>query len=149
MVKFRPPRPYPPTLATVPESTPHVLASHRHHATKTQSPPPIPCSLLCPSSAYPSPPLHRPVSPLPNAELLAILDGTTPSLPTGNATLPDLRDRGIVNTGGMCFSNAVLQLLVHSPPLWNLLRQLGDLKELCGEGGTVTGGAQHHWWTLR
>ncbi|KAH9986157.1 hypothetical protein BJV77DRAFT_85303 [Russula vinacea] len=40
----------------------------------------------------------------------------------------------------MCFANAVLQLLVHSPPLWNLFRQLGDLKELHGEGGPVTGG---------
>jgi ubiquitin carboxyl-terminal hydrolase 10 len=40
----------------------------------------------------------------------------------------------------MCFANAVLQLLVHSPPLWNLFRQLGDLKELRGKGGPVTGG---------
>jgi ubiquitin carboxyl-terminal hydrolase 10 len=40
----------------------------------------------------------------------------------------------------MCFSNAVLQLLVHSPPLWNLFRQLGDLEELRGEGGPATGG---------
>ena len=40
----------------------------------------------------------------------------------------------------MCFSNAVLQLLVHSPPLWNLFRQLGDLKELRGEEGPATGG---------
>ena len=39
----------------------------------------------------------------------------------------------------MCSANAVLQLLVHSPPLWNLFRQLGDLKELRGEGGPVTG----------
>jgi Ubiquitin carboxyl-terminal hydrolase len=28
----------------------------------------------------------------------------------------------------MCFANAVLQMLVHSPPFWNLFRELGDLK---------------------
>ena len=33
--------------------------------------------------------------------------------------------------------NAVLQVLVHSPPLWNLFRQLGDLR---GTGGPETGG---------
>ncbi|KAI0268541.1 hypothetical protein BGY98DRAFT_334976 [Russula aff. rugulosa BPL654] len=27
-----------------------------------------------------------------------------------------------------CFANAVLQLLVNSPPFWNLFRELGDLK---------------------
>ena len=27
----------------------------------------------------------------------------------------------------MCFANAVLQLLVHSPSFWNLFRELGDL----------------------
>ena len=131
-----------PTLATVPESTPHVLSESSTSCdedTVTASNPMLSALSVVGLSVPGSPPPSR-VPPLPNAELLAILDGTTPSLPTGNATLPDLRDRGIVNTGGMCFSNAVLQLLVHSPPLWNLLRQLGDLKELCGEGGTVTGG---------
>ena len=28
----------------------------------------------------------------------------------------------------MCFANAVLQLLVHSPPFWDLSSELGDLK---------------------
>jgi ubiquitin carboxyl-terminal hydrolase 10 len=37
----------------------------------------------------------------------------------------------------MCFANAVLQILVHSPPLWNLFRQLGDLR---GTVGPETGG---------
>jgi hypothetical protein len=65
---------------------------------------------------------------LPNAEFLALLSSTTPSLSTRNATVPHLRARGLVNTGSMCFANAVLQLLVHSPPLWDLFRELGDLK---------------------
>ena len=45
----------------------------------------------------------------------------------------------------MCFVNAVLQLLVHSPPFWNLFRELGDLKGQRGGGGAgsleVGGGA--------
>jgi hypothetical protein len=77
-----------------------------------------------------SPPSRPP--PLPNAELLALLDGTTPSGPTCNAALPHLRARGLVNNGSMCFANAVLQLLVYSPPLQNLFRQLGDLKRQRG-----------------
>ena len=79
------------------------------------------------------------VSPLPKAELLALLDGTTSSGPTCNAALPHLRARGLVNNGSMCFANAVLQLLVYSPPFWNLFRQLGNLKRQRG-GGPEHGG---------
>ena len=60
--------------------------------------------------------------------------------PSRNATLPRLRARGLVNTGSMCFVNAVLQLLVHSPPFWDLLRELDDLKERRRAVGLETGG---------
>ena len=40
----------------------------------------------------------------------------------------------------MGFVNAVLQLLVHSPPLWDLFRELGDLKGRRRAGGPETGG---------
>ena len=46
---------------------------------------------------------------------------------TGSATLPRLRARGLMNTRNICFTNAVLQLLVNSPPFWNLFRELGYL----------------------
>ena len=36
-------------------------------------------------------------------------------------------------------ANAVLQVLVHSPPLWNLLKELGELKGQRGAGGAETG----------
>ena len=39
----------------------------------------------------------------------------------------------------MCFANAVLQLLVYSPPFWNLVWQLEDLKGRRG-GGLESGG---------
>ena len=68
------------------------------------------------------------------AELLALLNGTTPSRPNGNATLPRLRARGLVNNGNMCFANAVLQLLVYCPPFWKLFRELGRLVGQRGRG---------------
>jgi hypothetical protein len=131
-----------PTLATVPESTPPVLgesSTSRDADDATAFKPLLPASSVIGSSVPVSPPPSR-VPPLPNAEILAILDGTAPFHPTGNAALPHLPDHGLVNTGGMCFANAVLQLLVHSPQLWDLFRQLGDLRELRGEGGPATGG---------
>ena len=57
-----------------------------------------------------------------------------------NATLLRLRTRGLVNTGGMCFANAILQLLVHSPSFWNLFREQGGLKGRRGVGSPETGG---------
>ena len=78
------------------------------------------------------------VPPLPNAELLALLDGTTPSHSIGNAAFPGLR--GLVNSGSMCFANAVFQLLVHSPPFWNLFSQLDDLRGQGGNGAPAAGG---------
>ena len=39
----------------------------------------------------------------------------------------------------MCFANAILKLLVHCPPFWNLFRELGDLKRQPGTGGPEGG----------
>ena len=92
------------------------------------------------SVSAPASPLPSHAKPLPNAELPALLGSLRTSRPTGNATPPRPRARGLMNTGGMCFANAVLQLLVHSPPFWNLFRELGDLKELRGEARLESGG---------
>ena len=78
------------------------------------------------------------VLPSPNAEFLDLLDSTTPSHPAGNTMLPRLRAVGHVNPGSMCFTNAVLQLLVRSPPLWNIIRELGDAKGRRVVGGGAT-----------
>ena len=75
-----------------------------------------------------------------NEEIFALLSSTTPSHPAGNFTLPRLRVRGLVNTGRMGFANAVLQLLVHSPPFWNLFRELGDSNGQRRAGDPETGG---------
>ena len=61
------------------------------------------------------------------------------SRPTGSATLPRLRARGLADTRNMCFVNAVLQLLVNSRPPWNLFRDLSHLKVRRGAGVPETG----------
>jgi hypothetical protein len=125
-------------------SLPHTLSGPTHRDISATGSVSSSNSLLPTSSAVgfsiPASPLPSHVPPLPNAELLALLSSAPPSRLTGKAALPRLQARGLVNTGGMCFVNAVLQLLVHSPPFWNLFRELGDLKGQCGEAGLDTRG---------
>jgi ubiquitin carboxyl-terminal hydrolase 10 len=77
------------------------------------------------------------------ANVLALLSGTTPSHPIDSDTLPRLRARGLVNSENICFANAVLQLLVHCPPFWNLFRDLGGVmgQQGLGQGQGTGGGA--------
>ncbi|KAF8471370.1 hypothetical protein DFH94DRAFT_637165 [Russula ochroleuca] len=127
-------------LAPVPAPTPPVLnKSLTYYDTglaSTYNP-------LLPTSSgigfsIPAFPPPFPDTPLLNPGLLALLS-TTPSRPSGNGTLQRLRARRLVNTGSMCFVNAILQLLVHSPPFWNLFKELGDLKGRSGARGPETG----------
>ena len=87
--------------------------------------------------AFPSPSC---VITLPHVESLTILSSPAFIHPSDNTAQPRLRPRGLVNTERMCFANAVLQLLVHSPPFWNLFRELGDLKGRRGAGGPKNDG---------
>ena len=59
---------------------------------------------------------------------------------TGSTMLPRLRARGLVNPGNVCFANAVLQLLVNSPPFSNLFKELCDPKMQRGAGVPETSG---------
>ena len=110
-----------------------VSASDPLHPASSVANPPIP--------AFPSPSHVPPLHHAESAESLVLLSrGTTPSRPTGHATLPRLRIRGISNTGGVYFANAVLQLLLHSPPFWNLFRELVYLKGQRGAEDPESGG---------
>jgi hypothetical protein len=77
----------------------------------------------------------------PHPEPLSISSSIPASRLTGSPTLPRLRPRGLLNTRNICFANAVLQLLVNSPPFWNLFRELGDLKAERRAGVLEPGGS--------
>ena len=117
--------------------------------------------ILSTASTHPPAPIHAPIptSP-PNSPSKSYNAGVTsarvsnssyfppPSIgssipasrPTASATLPRLRARGLVNTGNICFVDAVLQLLVNLPPFWKLFRELGDQMGQRGPGVPETGG---------
>ena len=133
-----------PAPALVPSTTPVLndsLASSDARATASSNPfLHQPASYDVGSSISASPPQSR--DPLfPNAESLALLSSTTHSCPTDGATVPRLRVCGLVNTGRMGVLNVVLQLLVHSPPFWNLFRELGDSNGQNRAWGPDTGGS--------
>ena len=98
---------------------------------------PLPPHLASSVVGFTPPRSRAPFSP--SAESLALLSNTTPSHPTSNTTPPRLRILGLMNTN-MSFANVVLQLLVHSPPLWDLFRELGDLKGRRRAGDSETDG---------
>ena len=53
-----------------------------------------------------------------------------------------IRPRGLVNSGNMCFANAVLQMLVYTPPFRRLFVELGRLKGAVVGVGKEIGGAE-------
>ena len=115
------------TALAVPSTVPiHRIASRVDLFSSTTS---IPASIL--PTAFPPP---FPVPLLHNAEFLSLLSGILRSGPTSNATLPPLRPRALLCRGDMGFANAVLQVLVHCPPFWNLFSELGRL--MCRERGS-------------
>ncbi|KII88282.1 hypothetical protein PLICRDRAFT_110490 [Plicaturopsis crispa FD-325 SS-3] len=61
-------------------------------------------------------------SPGRKSELLALLM-SAPSGPLGGP--PRIQPRGLVNSGNMCFANAVLQVLVYCPQFYRLFTDLG------------------------
>ena len=129
-----------PTQAPTPLFATPVLNKSSASRDESAASNPLLPALSVVNSSIPASPPPSCVVPLLDAEALALVSSTTPSRPTGNDPRPRLRARGLVNTGSMCFANAVLQLLVRSPPFWNLLRELGDLEGHRGERGPETDG---------
>ena len=88
-----------------------------------------------PVAPSPAPPLGPPLGP-------PFIGSSIPtSRPTDSDTLPRLHRRGLVTSKNICFANAVFQLLVHSPPFWNLFRELRDLKAQRGAVLKTVGGS--------
>ncbi|KIK81540.1 hypothetical protein PAXRUDRAFT_832778 [Paxillus rubicundulus Ve08.2h10] len=70
------------------------------------------------------------ISPGKKPELLSLLI----SGPSGQSSMK-IRPRGLVNTGNMCFANAVLQVLIYCPPFWRLFQDLGKFSDRPVDGG--------------
>ncbi|KIJ59679.1 hypothetical protein HYDPIDRAFT_177724 [Hydnomerulius pinastri MD-312] len=83
----------------------------------------IPASALSSASAAPA------ISPSKKPELLSLLT----SGPSGQPSMK-IRPRGLVNTGNMCFANAVLQVLMYCPPFWRLFHELGKFVDSPADG---------------
>ena len=66
---------------------------------------------------------NSPVTPITTTkkqELAALLTAG----PSGPGQAPKIHPRGLVNSGNMCFANAVLQVLVYCPPFYRLFTEL-------------------------
>jgi hypothetical protein len=117
--------------------TGQILSTSTHAPTHTLTP--IPTSLPnTPSKSY-----NAGVAFVSNSSHFAppsIRSSIPASRPTGTATFPRLRARGLVNTRNICFADAVLQVLVNLPPFWNLFRELDDLNGQRGAGVPEAGG---------
>lgn len=68
---------------------------------------------------------HQSASASGHNNLSRFLAAATGSGPLGGGPIPAIRPRGLVNTGNMCFANAVLQVLVYCPPFYRFFTDLG------------------------
>jgi hypothetical protein len=125
-----------PAPAPLPAFTPPVL--NKSSATHDANLASISKSILLASSGSFSALNSPPPPPLHNKELLSLRSSMSPKDPpdTGNAALPPLHPRRLVENGNVCIANAVLQLLVYCPSFRDLVRLAGQR-----EGGGAGGGA--------
>ena len=137
--------PPPSAVATAPQDiSPVAMVSYTLQGTAHSVPadtasasnPLLPTSYVINLSITAAPPPSR--VPSPCADSITLPSTTTSFHLTGNTTILHPPTRGLVNTGGVCFSNAVLQLLAHTPTLRDVFRVLGDLNGQLGAGDPET-----------
>ncbi|VDB82633.1 unnamed protein product [Peniophora sp. CBMAI 1063] len=93
--------------------------------------PGLPSSSVVGFSIPASPPPAR-VPPAQREAFLRLLSGK--QHPPSMGLLPVIRPRGLVNTGNMCFANAVLQLLAYCVPFAKLFEAVGKALPPAEEG---------------
>lgn len=115
-------------------SSPASSSTHQRGALPTSSV--VGISIPAPSTSTSTPAIA--VAPAKKSELLSLLTNG-PSGASASA-VQRIRTRGLINSGNMCFANAVLQVLVYCHPFQRLFIELGRLLGKEGErGGSVNG----------
>ncbi|KAJ2915233.1 hypothetical protein MD484_g5175, partial [Candolleomyces efflorescens] len=122
----------PPTPAPAPTAPPKkswaslLRPAESSSATTTPTKNALPTSSIVgfsiPAGVTSSPP-PQPVSPSKKTELINLLTSNPSNAPITSR----IRPRGLVNSGNMCFANAVLQILLYCAPFHRLFVELGKL----------------------
>ncbi|KAF9447579.1 cysteine proteinase [Macrolepiota fuliginosa MF-IS2] len=149
------PAPAPAPVSAAPKSWASLFASSASGSTSsTHQRGALPTSsvvgISIPAPSTPATPSIA-VAPAKKSELLNLLTHGLGSIGGGGggsaaaAATQRIRTRGLINSGNMCFANAVLQVLVYCLPFHKLFIELGRLlgkekeKEKEKEGGGVNG----------
>ncbi|KAK4702877.1 ubiquitin carboxyl-terminal hydrolase 10, partial [Phenoliferia sp. Uapishka_3] len=95
-----------------------------------------------PSSSAPGSPIkeyiHRPlfVSSVPGSQQKKTLAQTLEGVEKESGPVTTIVPRGLINNGNLCFTNAILQVLVFTTPFWNLLGRIREVTKADLSGKT-------------
>jgi ubiquitin carboxyl-terminal hydrolase 10 len=122
----------PPTVTSAKKSWASLLRPDGLSASSTRGPNALPVSSVVgfsiPGGA--ETPATGPLVTDKKQDLIALLT----SGPVGPGPVPKIHPRGLINSGNMCFANAVLQVLIYCQPFYRLFMELE--KYLPSSGGS-------------